>query len=163
MFKKIAYVVIGIILVLSSANAEMITQCSKSESGLTKCNARESGVEVMNLDCTHGGNGATSCAGNYTDKVAAKLGFSCTQDKKGNTSCRGKSSDGTSFVMSCDMSKSNSKLLCNIKDNKNESMILACLLSESGVPDCSAVDNDGTKYQIKCNGNPNESGSCVTK
>lgn len=163
MLKKIAYVVTGVMLLLSSANAEIVTQCHKSESGLTQCNAHESGVNVMNLDCTHGGNGSTSCIGNYTDKVAAKLGFNCTQDKKGNTSCQGKSSDGTSFVMSCSMPKSNNKLLCDIKDNQNESMTLACLISESGVPDCSAVDNDGTKYQIKCNGNPSESGSCVTE
>ena len=73
MLKKFIYIVSGAMLLFSFSNAEIVTQCSKSESGLTQCNAHEIGVNVMNLDCSHGRNGATSCVGNYTDKVAAQF------------------------------------------------------------------------------------------
>lgn len=161
MHKLFKFSVAGLLLNLSLssvANADVMTSCVRSESGITICQASESNLNVMNLACKNGKSGQTDCNGDYTDKTKSSLQMKCSTNN-GVTSCSGSAGDGSSFAMSC-APYPDKTLKCRIADNLGESLTMTCKMGASGIPDCTGIDNQGAQHRVSCNGRLDESANC---
>ena len=157
---KLLALVATLSLLADFASAEVKTSCVRNESGVMVCNASESNLNVMNMQCKNSEAGQTNCSGDYTDKKTTPLSMNCST-KDGATSCSGGAGDGTTFKMNC-TPNSASLLKCHISDNQGNSLAMDCKLNALGIPDCSGIDNQGVNHAISCAGTMGESANCST-
>lgn len=152
------YLLFAVLLLSSVVSAQVVTNCQE-ESGITKCKAVESDINVMNVQCSSAA-GKTSCAGDYKDKTTGKLQMHCDHSESG-VHCNGSASDGTKFKLSC-LNQKNDFMQCDIADNQGESLSMSCKMGKNGMPNCFGADNDGQKHEIACTTNSNGQKTCTT-